>query len=120
MRQLSHCLVLAGVLILAGCATTPGAEDSAEQTTPQSDLDYHLLLAEIARERQQYRDAARHYTDAALLSDDPRIAEQATLIAFEIGLNDVGLSPPVAGWSCRTKTPGYSVSWAPSSCAITT
>lgn len=91
MRQLSLCLVLAGLLVLSGCASTPTGQNVADAESDQSDLDYHLLLAEIARERQQYADAARHYTDAALLSDDPRVAEQATLIAFEVGLNDVGL-----------------------------
>ena len=91
MRQFTPCLVLASLLLLAGCATTPTAQDAAEQETSESDLDYHLLLAEIARERQQYRAAAQHYTDAALLSDDPRVAEQATLIAFEVGSNEVGL-----------------------------
>ncbi len=91
MRQLTPCLVLTGLLVLAGCATAPDSNESAQQQSSQADLDYHLLLAEIARERQQYADAARHYTDAALLSDDPRIAEQATLIAFEVNLNDVGL-----------------------------
>ena len=91
MRQFSPCLVLTGLLVVAGCATTPESEQPDAPESASADLDYHLLLAEIARERQQYADAARHYTDAALLSDDPRIAEQATLIAFEVGLNDVGL-----------------------------
>jgi Flp pilus assembly protein TadD len=92
MRQLNYGLVFAGLLVLSGCAATPTSQQASQQESDQSDLDYHLLLAEIARERQQYEDAARHYTDAAVLSDDPRIAEQATLIAYEVGLNDVGLT----------------------------
>ncbi len=91
MRPLKLCLALAGLVFLAGCATVPAGDEASKESSP-ADLDYHLLLAEIARERQQFADAARHYADAALLSDDPQIAEQATLIAFEVNLNEVGLT----------------------------
>lgn len=82
--QVVALVVAAG--IAAGCATAP------QSATRAGDADFHLVLAEIARERGQFAEAARHYRDAALVSTDPEVAERATQMAwqaeeFEIGLD---------------------------------
>ena len=83
--------VALAVVLLVGCAATgSGTGDSAQE---RGDLDFHLLMAEIARERGQYQEAARHYRDAAMLTDDASVAERAVLFAERAGLNEVGLDP---------------------------
>jgi tetratricopeptide (TPR) repeat protein len=73
-------------LILAGCATAPtvGADRQVE-------VDSHLLLGDIALERQDGDTAAREFLAAAMLSDEPGPAERATRIAHELELNEQGL-----------------------------
>ena len=55
-------------------------------------LSEHLLQAEMALEKNQYQEAASEYRLAAELSDDPEIAQQATLIAYSYGFNEEALS----------------------------
>ena len=52
----------------------------------------HLVQAEIALRQNQYREAAREYRLAAELSDEPGIAQQATLIAYSYGFNEDALA----------------------------
>jgi len=71
---------------LAGCAT-----GSVQQSgTPRIDLDSYLVLASVARERQNIAEAAENYLAAALLSDDPGLAELATELAHEANLTELG------------------------------
>jgi tetratricopeptide (TPR) repeat protein len=72
---------------LAGCATSTGRQSSA----PRIDIDSHIVLASIARERQNNIEAADHYLAAALLSDDPQHAELAADIAHQQDLTERGL-----------------------------
>jgi len=72
---------------LAGCATSTGRQSSA----PRIDIDSHVVLASIARERQNNIEAADHYLAAALLSDDPQHAELAADIAHQQDLTERGL-----------------------------
>jgi tetratricopeptide (TPR) repeat protein len=77
-------LLLAGV---TGCASTgPYVGDDR-----RADVDSHVLLGEIARENDEYEAAARHYFDAALLSEDPRWAGLATELSHEFGFDELGL-----------------------------
>jgi len=71
---------------LAGCATSTVQQSGA----PRIDLDSHVVLASIARERQNIAEAADNYLAAALLSDDPGLAELATELAHEANLNELG------------------------------
>lgn len=87
-------LALAVVLFLAGCAHSPSAGLGAPEEDPpavmplvtgddpEGALMFGVLAGEIAVRAGAYEDAARHYADAALLSDDPAIAERATRIAL--------------------------------------
>jgi len=72
---------------LAGCATTmqPAAVGS------RVDLDSHVLLAELARDREQFEESAEHYLAAAMISDEPQLAALTTETALRLGLDDIGL-----------------------------
>jgi tetratricopeptide (TPR) repeat protein len=83
-------LVILLAAAVGACATGGGVADS-DPTKQQGDVDFHLLLAEIARERGQYQEAARHYRDAAMLSSDPTIAERAATMAESTGQTEIGL-----------------------------
>jgi len=72
---------------LAGCATTNVAQTGNNRV----DIDSHVLLAELARDRNQLGEAAGHYLAAAKISADPRLAGLATEIAHQVGRDDIGL-----------------------------
>ncbi|HEX6998315.1 MAG TPA: tetratricopeptide repeat protein [Gammaproteobacteria bacterium] len=90
---IKHVPVLAAAL-LAACATTPSGRESADH---QVAIDTHLLLGDVALERQQLETAAEEYLAAALLSERPGIAERATRVAHEVDLNELGMRA-VARW----------------------
>lgn len=73
---------------LVGCATTtsPGTGNA------RIDLDSQVLLAELAREREDFVAATEHYLAAALISEEPRLAGLATEMAHQLDLNDIGLA----------------------------
>ncbi len=52
---------------------------------PQARLQYHVLVAELAAQRNAPGLAATHYLDAAALSKDPELAESATRYALLAG-----------------------------------
>ena len=72
-------------LLLGACAVTAPVSD------PRTDLDSHLLLAELSREREQYDEAVRHYLEAALISENPQLAELTAELALQTNLPDIGL-----------------------------
>ncbi|KOR28206.1 hypothetical protein TI04_11545, partial [Achromatium sp. WMS2] len=51
-------------------------------TKEHSDVLYNTLVADMANQRGQYAVAVRHYTSAARLSNDPGLAELATMAAL--------------------------------------
>ena len=75
-------------LILAGCATAPSVQDGHAQV----EVDSHLLLADIALDRQDRDTAMREFLAAAMLSEEPGPAERATRIAHELELTEQGLT----------------------------
>ncbi len=91
------CFPLAMATTVAGCAGLgPGREGPtrpvirvAEPATPEqdavSDEMYEVLAAELAGRLGDVSGAVAHYTHAARLSDDPRIAERATRVALFAG-----------------------------------
>jgi Flp pilus assembly protein TadD len=80
-------------LLLAACAT--GSKTNGDDV--QVEIDSHSLLGDIAFERQQPDKAANEYLAAALLSDQPGVAERATRVAHQVELTEPGLKA-VARW----------------------
>ena len=80
-------------LLLAACAT--GSKTNG--TNAQVEVDSHGLLGDIAFERQQLDTAANEYLAAALLSDQPALAERAARVAHQVDLTETGLKA-VARW----------------------
>ena len=87
IARMKRSRLLLPALVLAGCATAPtvGADRQVE-------VDSHLLLGDIALERQDGNTAAREFLAAAMLSDEPGPAERATRIAHELDLTEQGLT----------------------------
>jgi tetratricopeptide (TPR) repeat protein len=76
--------------LLAGCSTLTGPGSSREPSdrgqvfgSPEGEASYHVLLAELALERQMPELAATQYAEAARLSSDASIASRAAEVAFE-------------------------------------
>jgi tetratricopeptide (TPR) repeat protein len=88
MQYLPICLV--GVL-LAGCASLATTGSDADSGDRQVAVDSHTLLAEVALERQQFETAADELMQAALISEDPSIAERTTRLAHQLELTELGL-----------------------------
>ena len=80
-------------LLLAACATDSTKDDGDDQVA----VDSHALLGDIAFERQQFDVAEGEYLQAALLSDEPGLAERATRVAHQAELTEPGLRA-VARW----------------------
>ncbi len=72
-------------VLLGACAGT------GPVSNPRMDLDSHLLLAEVSRERGRFEEAAAHYLEAALISDDPQLAELTAELAQQTNLPVIGL-----------------------------
>ncbi|MGB5064078.1 MAG: hypothetical protein WBQ37_09985, partial [Candidatus Competibacter sp.] len=79
------------VLLLGGCATVVDAQAPATpeysirpalQPSPRAELMYQVLLAELAGKRDRLDVALTHYRQAAVASNDPRIAERAAMLAL--------------------------------------
>ena len=77
--------VLLAAALLGACAAT------GPVSNPRMDLDSHLLLAEIAREREQFGEAVAHYLEAALISENPQLAELTAELAQQTDLPGIGL-----------------------------
>ncbi len=72
------------------------AEDAAgtvDTVVPESGADRELftalMAAEFALQDGRIESAAKHYARAALMSSDPKVAEQAARIALQAGLPDL-------------------------------
>jgi tetratricopeptide (TPR) repeat protein len=83
------------LLMLAACAT-PGPEavdpdPLAPDFGKPGEADYHLLMAEIALQRDMPDLAATEYLRAARASDDPEVASRATRITAAFGTLAEGL-----------------------------
>ena len=100
LTEFRQALVALGLILqVSGCATTalePAAEDAGGEVVPFAtdggEASYHLLLAELALERDQFDAAAREYRMAAQLSDDVEIAQRAATLSFSLGRNAEALA----------------------------
>ena len=81
---MKHLLMLSAAFLGACAVTMP-------ESSRRVDFDSHLLLAEVARERQEFATAAEHYLEASLLVEDPGLAELTTELAQQLGLDDIGV-----------------------------
>ena len=88
MQYLSLCLV---GIVLVGCAGLATNESEAERGDRQVAVDTHTLLAEVALERQQFATAADELMQAALISENPSLAERTTRLAHQLELTELGL-----------------------------
>ncbi|MEM7082555.1 MAG: tetratricopeptide repeat protein [Pseudomonadota bacterium] len=116
-QQLLRGLWLAAFLALSGCASGPSDESATTTSrdvgevgdidaTPGS-IEYHLLLAETARQKQLYDIASEHYLKAAQLSDDPEVAKRSTEVAFELGRDEEALASALRWQSLAGKERKY-------------
>ena len=85
MSKIIKHLLISSIALLGACSVTMTESDR------RVDFDSHLLLAEIAREGQDLDQAAEHYLEASLLSDDPGLAELSTELAHQLGLTEIGI-----------------------------
>jgi tetratricopeptide (TPR) repeat protein len=81
--------ILFGAVMVAACATAPTVDGADRE---QMEVDSHLLLGDIALERQDLQTAASEFLTAAMISEDPGPAERATRIAHELELTEQGLT----------------------------
>jgi tetratricopeptide (TPR) repeat protein len=86
--------VLLLALALSACASSPPSSVQAGASPEEFDneLDFHLLRGEIALERDRLDEAAVHYAAAAERSDNPDIAQRATAVAFQAGMESEALA----------------------------
>ncbi|MEJ2258436.1 MAG: hypothetical protein P8X98_15880 [Woeseiaceae bacterium] len=69
-------------------ATSPvAAQDEPDYT----DASAYILQAEMALQREDYLMAVEEYRKAAMLSDNPDVAKQATLTGMAFGFDDEAL-----------------------------
>jgi len=90
-NSLSAVAIVVAVLT-AGCASQSAEQAAAEpgssdlgQPNYVPDAGYHVLMAEMALQRGEYRVTAQEYVRAAQLSMDPAVAAKATEYAFNYG-----------------------------------
>jgi tetratricopeptide (TPR) repeat protein len=80
-----HLAIWLTILSAALATTTTLADVESEE------VDAHVLQAEMALQRQEYRKAASEYRKAAELSRDVEIAKEATRVGFSYGFNEDAL-----------------------------
>ncbi len=95
--------------MLVACSTLPSTVNEADasdriesdltiranrqlENASERDLLYYVLVGELAGRMDQMRMAAEYYTKAALLSDDPRVAQRATKVAVFVKASELALS----------------------------
>lgn len=100
MNRLLKVLGFGSLLWLSGCATVVDAQAPAEpefpigpvlQPSPQAELMYRVLAAELAGKRDRLDVALVNYRQAAAISRDPEVAERATLLALLVKDNAAAL-----------------------------
>jgi tetratricopeptide (TPR) repeat protein len=93
-------------MFVAGCATTPAPpaaepavvddtlvadKPAAALTTPEAQMQFHVMAGEMAAARQQPGDAAAHFLEALQTSDDVDLARRATGLALAAEDYDLAL-----------------------------
>ncbi|HPF59219.1 MAG TPA: tetratricopeptide repeat protein [Candidatus Competibacteraceae bacterium] len=100
MNTLLKALVFCSPL-LSGCVTVVDAQAPKEpefqirpvlEPSSRAELMYQVLAAELAGKRDQLDVALNHYQQAAITSDDPRVAERAAVLALIMKENAAALA----------------------------
>ncbi|HCB14402.1 MAG TPA: hypothetical protein DEP36_12665 [Gammaproteobacteria bacterium] len=100
MNTLLKALVFCSPL-LSGCVTVVDAQAPREpefqirpvlEPSSRAELMYQVLAAELAGKRDQLDVALNHYQQAAIASDDPRVAERAAVLALIMKENAAALA----------------------------
>ncbi|MEL7447971.1 MAG: tetratricopeptide repeat protein [Pseudomonadota bacterium] len=97
IQRVAHTLGLLsvglGIALLQGCATSePVVSGQKSFKTPGGEAGYHIMLAELAVQREEYQTAAHSYRKAADLSEDPEVAARAVALAVDAGELDDALA----------------------------
>ncbi|MFK8028649.1 MAG: tetratricopeptide repeat protein [Gammaproteobacteria bacterium] len=106
-------------LSLSGCASGTAEADATKSSSSAADLaavgevdaspgsvEYYLLLAETARQKQLFDIAAENYLKAARMSDDPAVAKRSTEVSFELGRDEEALASALR-WESLDKNDEY-------------
>ncbi len=88
MHELRRWLSAAALMTLFALIVSPAA---AADDAKASDASAHVLKAEMALQRDEYRQAAIEYRKAAELSDDADLARKATIVGFSYRFDDEAL-----------------------------
>lgn len=83
MLETPRWLVVTALCTLIAISNTPAAAKDHED----SDVSAYILQAEMALQREDYREAAEEYRKAAELSDSPDVARQATIMGMTYGFD---------------------------------
>jgi tetratricopeptide (TPR) repeat protein len=81
MHEIPRWLAVAALFTLIATSHSPAVADDHEDT----DVGAYILQAEIALQREDYREAADEYRKAAELSDSPDVARQAAVMGLTYG-----------------------------------
>lgn len=112
MNRLFKMLSFGSLLLLGGCSTVVDAQAPTEpeflirpplQSSPRAELMYEVLAAELAGKRNQLDVALSNYRKVAAVTQDPRIAERATMLAL-LMKNDAASLELARRW--QTLAPG--------------
>ena len=79
-------------LLALAMPVTFGSMSAVADDAGDSDVGAYILQAEMALQRNDYRVAAQEYRKAADLSDDPEVAQQATMTAMFYGFDREALA----------------------------
>lgn len=83
MHETRRWLAVAALCTLIAISSGP----AAAQDQGNSDVGAYILQAEMALQREDYRDAAKEYRKAAELSDSPDVARQAAIMSMTYGFD---------------------------------
>jgi tetratricopeptide (TPR) repeat protein len=84
--RILQAIALTGCLVALSLSVVSRADEESEEVAS------HVLAAETALDRHEYQVASSEYRQAAVLSDDPEVARQATRIAYTYGFNKDAIS----------------------------
>jgi tetratricopeptide (TPR) repeat protein len=84
-RNYGHRLLHAVLLLCLACAPLNAQETEGDEASP------HILAAELALEKHEYKVAAIEFRKAAELSPSVSIAKQATRVAYSFGFTEDAL-----------------------------
>ena len=77
-----HSAIVLAIMLASLAASNAAAGDDSEE------VDAHVLRAEMALQRKEYKTAAAEYRKAAELSQNVDIAREATRVGFSYGFNE--------------------------------